>query len=155
MRLSARVILNYANVNNFSYGNQWIVRAGDPNTLYFQLVDLDQSPSAIIGGPNLFNSGGTQVFNSSIGLRYMAGIGVSNQPFSVSVTFPSIDSATMITLNATQADPADSSIWKVSIPSSAQINAGNVQFSVAEGSAIRKFGVTNLLNVEFPNNGSC
>ena len=44
MRLSAKPIVNYTDINHFSYVNQWIVSAGDPNVLYFQLVDLDQGP---------------------------------------------------------------------------------------------------------------
>ena len=54
-RLSARPIVNFQNVNSFKYANQWTVSAGNSNTLYFQLVDLDQC-----------------------GLRYLAGIGSGN-----------------------------------------------------------------------------
>ena len=49
MRLSARVILNYANVNNFSYGNQWIVRSGDPNTV----IVLFDSGKMVADGPSV------------------------------------------------------------------------------------------------------
>ena len=134
MRLYARPLLNYANVNNFSYGNQWIVRSGDPNTLYFQLVDLDQGSS---------------------GLRYLPGIGSQNQPANVSVTFPSIDDAQVITAQATQ-DPNDGSIWSVTLSPTQNINSGNVIFAIFEGSSIRRFSVLNLVSVEYPqNDGQC
>lgn len=156
MRLSCKVILNYSNINNFSYGNQWIVRAGDPNTLYFQIVDLDQSSLVNLPGQNLLGSLPIGSLSSNFpGLRYMVGIGSSNEPYAVTVVFPSIDNTKVISLNAVQADPADSSIWKVSILSSQTPNTGNVQFSVAEGTNIRRFSVMSLIAVEFPSNGSC
>ena len=129
MRLSAKPLLNYANVNNFTYGNQWIIRAGDPNVLYFQIVDLDQS-----------------------GLRYMAGVSASA---SVNVNFTSIDDTLAISLPAVQ-DPNDKSIWSVTIGPNQKPASGNVQFAVSEGSSIRRFSALNALNVEDPtNDGSC
>ena len=133
MRLSANLIVSYANVNQFSYENQWQIRAGEPNTLYFQLVDLDQNK-----------------------LRYLPGIGGSNQPYGVSVKFPSIDDAQVINATAVQADVADNSVWKVSLSASQTPKSGNVIFTVTEGSASRSFKMLNGLLVEFPgNDGSC
>lgn len=133
MRLSAKVIKNYANINSFDYGNEWVIRAGEPNTLYFQLVDLDQD-----------------------GLRYMSGAGVSNQPASVSVNFPSIDDDAVLDIAATLADAADGSIWKISLSDAQVPSSGNVVISVTEGAVTRKFGVLNMISVEHPgNDGSC
>lgn len=133
MRLSAKLIKNYANVNSFSYMDQWIIRAGEPSDLYFQLIDLDQN-----------------------GIRYLAGIGSGNQPVVVQVTFPSIDDAAVLLITATQPDANDSSIWKVSILATQTPNSGNVIFSIAEGAVTRSFGTLNLLSVEFPgSDGSC
>lgn len=133
MRLYAKIIQNFCDINMFGYANGWIVRAGDPNTLYFQLVDLDQG-----------------------GLRHLAGIGGSNQPYSVTVTFPSIDDSQVINAIAVQADANDSSIWKVSLASNQTPNSGNIQFAVAEGSSIRRFNILNGISVEFPtSDGSC
>lgn len=153
MRLSAKSITNYANINNFSYTNQWIIRSGEPNTLYFQLVDLDQGPFYSINGPIFGNS---PPISGDAGLRYIPGVGVSNQPAAVMVTFPSIDDSKVITVQATLADALDGSIWKVSLGASQVPAGGNVLFAVSEGSATRRFSATNLLNVEDPtNNGSC
>lgn len=153
MRLSAKPIITFGNINNYSFGNQWIVRAGDPNTLYFQILDIDQAISGNNQGFGIF-SGITPV-GTTAGLRYLVGIGGSNQPFGVTVTFMSIDNTKSIEVQAVQVDPNDSSIWKVSLASIQTPGGGNVQFAVQEGSAIRRFSVTNMLGVEFPNNGSC
>jgi hypothetical protein len=133
MRLSAKVIKNYANINSFDYASQWAIRAGEPNTLYFQLVDLDQDS-----------------------LRYFTGQGGSNQPASVAVTFPSIDDDEVLTINASLADAADPSIWKVVLSNTQIPKSGNVVFAVTEGATTRKFSGLQLLSVEYPGqDGSC
>lgn len=137
-RLSAKPILNYANINNFDFGNQWTIRAGDPNSLYFQLVDLDKTDTA--RNP----------------LRYIAGVGVSNQPVVVTVTFPSIDDATQIQVTATQPDANDGSVWKVDLTPAQIPGSGAVQFAISEGGIIRRFGVLAMMSVEYPDSdGSC
>lgn len=148
MKLYAKALLNYSNINNFAYANQWGIRANEPNTLYFQLFDLDQGPTNTINGP-LF---GAASFSGNTGLRYIAGVGSSNQPAGIVVTFPSLDDSKVLAINAVQADPNDGSIWKVSL-SSVQVPAsGNVQFAVTEGAITRRFSVLNLLSVENPTN---
>lgn len=132
MKLSAKIIKNYANVNQFDYKNEWSIRAGEANTLYFQLIDLDQD-----------------------GLRYLAGIGVTNQPYQVAVTFPSIDSTQVITVNAAQADANDSSIWKITLTASQTPKSGTVQFALTEGANVKRFNLLNAMSVEILNEGSC
>lgn len=156
MRLTARPLLNYANVNSFSYANQWIIRSGDPNTMYFQIVDLDQGPANVIGQFAPANQfGANSTLSGNIGLRYMVGVGSGNQPAAITVTFPSIDDTKVIQATAVQ-DSNDKSIWSVTLGSNQQPASGNVQFAVAEGNAIRRFSALNLLNVENSfNDGSC
>lgn len=129
MRLSAKALVNWASVNNFDYANQWIIRAGEKNTLYFQLVDLEQCDQ----------------------LRYVAGVGAGNTPVSLTVTFLSIDSTKVIQAIATQ-DPNDGSIWSVNLSSSQIPQGGNVKFSLTQGTTIRNFSVLALLGVEYPGN---
>lgn len=137
MQLSARVIKNYANINNFDYGTEWVHRAGDPNTLYFQIVDKDK-------------------LDGKTPIRYMAGVGAPNQPASIAVTFPSVDDAEELTIAATQVDSADGSIWKVDLTSSQVPGSGSVQFAVTENTTVRRFGVLALMSVEYPDSdGSC
>lgn len=131
MRLSAKSIVSFANINSYRLGSEWTLRAGDPNTLYFQLVDLDQD-----------------------GIRYMAIASGEDSP-TVTVTFPSIDDDAEVTLSATVL-PNDASIWSVNVPADAQINSGSVRFSVTVDGITRKFSVLNLTAVEYPDNdGSC
>lgn len=156
MRLSARPITNYCNVNDFSFGNQWIIRAGDPNTLYFQVVDLDESTAAPTG--SFGNISGGPGCGASMGSaqRYLLGIGTANQPYLVKVRFPSSNNRKVVFLFATQADPNDSSIWTITIPPDLQPFSGNVQFEVIQGQNINRFSVQGMLNVEYPQNeGSC
>lgn len=152
MRLTARPLLNYANVNSFSYGNQWIIRSGDPNTMYFQIVDLDQGPANVIGQFAPANQfGANSTLSGNIGLRYMVGVsGVA----AITVTFPSIDDTAVITATAVQ-DPNDKSIWSVTLGPNQQPASGNVQFAVAEGNSIRRFSALNILSVENTFNDGC
>lgn len=154
MRLQAKPIITWNNVNSYVFGNQWIVNSGDPLKLYFQLIDIDQAIQGNNQGIGIF-SGITPV-GTTAGLRYLAGIGSQNQPYQVKVTFSSIDQNNQLTLTATQADAADNSIWYVTIQPNMIVAGGNVQFSVYEGNNIRRFNVLNLLSVQYPNgDGMC
>ena len=152
MRLSANLIVNYANINQFSYANQWQIRAGDTNTLYFQIVDLDQNINNMSG----LNSGAQNLNGPSSSLRYLVGLGTQNQPYAVQVKFPSIDDSKALVVQAVQASSNDSSVWMVSIAGTQCINSGNVIFTVFEGTSIRTFKLMNALAVEYPGtDGSC
>lgn len=165
--LSIKPIINFCSVNLFTWANQWIINNGDPQMLYFQLVDTSQAvPSNGAVGFGLFYgtpfTGVTGVGPTGInttataGTRYLLGVGSSQNPYGVQVTFPSIDSNQVITVNAVQADPHDSSIWYVSIPANQAIAGGNVQFAVTQGNSIMRFNVTNVLDVIFPGSvGGC
>lgn len=154
MRLSAKPIINWCDVNMYSFGDQWTVRSGDQLTLYFQIIDTDQAIQGNNQGIGFFS--GITPIGTTAGLRYLVGIGSNNQPYTVKVTFPSIDINGVVTYTAVQADSNDSSIWKISIPSSQAISGGNVQFAVYEGTTIKRFSVINMLGVEYPlSNGSC
>lgn len=133
MRLSAVPLVNYSNTNSFMGANEWIIRAGDPNKLYFQLIDLDSC-----GGK----------------LRYMTGVDVSNQPVVVTVTFPSIDDEQVITVDGT-VDPNDASVFSIDLTNLQIPAGGNVTFSITEGTATRQFTVINMISVEQINQGSC
>jgi hypothetical protein len=151
MRLSANLIVNYANINQFSFTNQWKIRLGDPNTLYFQLVDLDQNIN------NTNGSNGQNSYGPTSSLRYIAGCGTQNQPVSMKVTFCSIDDTKTLTVQAQPADIAcDGSVWAVTLSGTQYVNSGNVFFSLTEGNSTRTFYIMNGLAVELVNNcGSC
>lgn len=138
MRISAKPIVNYANINSFSFGNQWMIRAGDPNRLYFQLVDLDQTDNTMCKAP----------------LRYLAQP-TGADPIVITVTFPSIDDATQIQVQATQVT-GDASLWYVDLTAAQIPGSGAVQFAINDNGIIRRFGVLSMISVEYPDNdGSC
>lgn len=161
MKLIVKPIINWCDVNMYTYGNQWSVRSGDSVTLYFQILDADQAVAGNSGqsfgflGQGSIFSGQTAV-GTTAGLRYLVGVGSANQPYGIKVTFPSIDSNQVLTVNASQADPNDSSIWKVSVPANQAIAGGNVQFEITQGNNINRISALNILDVEFPSSvGSC
>lgn len=155
MRLTSTPIINFSNINNFQTSSQWIIRASDPNTLYFQLFDLDnmsQPPYVPM------NSG---FFNAAIQTspqRFIAGVGSSNQPVSMTITFPSLDPTNILTFTATS-DPNDASVWSFSLPGYANTAlgpaSGNVMFSLTQGIKTWTWTVVNMLAVEMTNQGSC
>lgn len=138
MRLSAVVVQNYASINNFSYANEWQIRANEANTLYFQIVDLDMSDCT-----------------TKQPLRFIPQPCGSVAPV-VTVTFPSVDDDAILTIAATPVDAADGSLWQVDLTALQTPASGNVIFNVTSNCVPRAFGVKNLLRVEYPgDDGSC
>jgi hypothetical protein len=159
--LSIKPIINYCNINMYTLGNQWIINSGDPTKLYFQIIDISQAvpsngavgfgffygnPFTGVTGVGPADGSGT----ATAGTRYLLGVGAGTTPYGVQVTFPSIDSNQVVTVQAVQADPADSSVWYVSLPANQTIGGGCVQFAVTQGSNINRFSVNNVLDVIFP-----
>lgn len=128
MRLSAQTLKNFQNINSFQKSSEWTIRHDEPNSLYFQLVDLDQE-----------------------GLRY---IPTGSSP-SVQVIFPAVNSANIITKTATQVSVLDGSLWKVDLLDTEKPSSGNVQFVITEGGVSRRFVVLQGLVVEMFNQGGC
>lgn len=137
MKISARVVKNYVNINNFGFGNQWEIRANEPNTLYFQLVDSD-----------LASKDGCQ-------FRYIPIAGCVD-PIEMNVIFPSIDDDSVLTIPATPVDAADGSLWKVDLTALQVPASGNVVFELIVCGVTRRFSIMNGIQVEYPGSeGSC
>jgi len=128
MKLSAKLLKNVANVNMFSYTNQWDISEGSAHRLYFQIIDTHQD-----------------------GLRYMTQAVV----YSASVTFLSIDDDEEIVKTATQAFSDDKSIWYIDLLSTEIPNSGAVKFSITEDSVEKKFKVEQAIVVDLLENGGC
>lgn len=126
MRLYAKPIKNFANINQFDYATEWHIRKDEQNTLHFQLIDLDQD-----------------------GLRYLP----TDPTYSVQVTFPSL--ITPLTKSASQTNTLDRSIWSVSLGATDPLYSGNVQFALTEGATVRRFSLVDGLVVENINDGGC
>lgn len=156
-RLTSIAIINFSTINDFQEASQWTIRATDPNVLYYQLFDLDNVTTA--SSPYLPLNGG--FFNAAIASspqRYIAGVGSSNQPFSMTVTFPSLDPTRTLTYTATP-NPYDGSVWMITLPgytnSSQAPASGNVIFSLTQGLVTWTWTVVNMVAVEMTNQGCC
>ncbi len=155
MRLTSQAIINFSTINDFQMSSQWTIRATDPNTLYFQLFDLDNIDTIPYSAPW---NGGFFGINQTTPQRYIAGVGASNQPFSMTVTFPSLNAGGTIIATATP-NPYDGSVWSVTLPGYTNIGAapasGNVIFSLTQGINTWTWVVINMIAVEMTNQGSC
>lgn len=155
MRLTSQPIINFSNINDFQTASQWTIRATDPQTLYFELFDLDNVDSIPYSAP--FN-GGFFGLNQTMPQRFIAGVGVSNQPVVMNVTFPSLNVGNTLTFTATQ-DPNDGSVFSISLPGYTNIgyapSSGNVIFSLTMGINTYTWVVTNMIAVEMTNQGCC
>lgn len=155
MKLSANLIKNYNSVNSFNFGD-WSIRANEPVTLYFQIIDLDQQPWCNSGNgaiwPNVIQQSSNQ-----LALRYLTGQGMGTTPVVVTVTFPTLNcNSSPLTITATAVDAADASLFKVDLTALQVPGSGNVIFSVQEGSTIRRFFVQDAISVENTSNlGQC
>ena len=155
-RLTSTPIINFSNINDFQESSQWTIRASDQQTLYYQLFDLDnvntQSPySALNGG--FFNAA-----IQSYPQRYIAGVGSSNQPFSMTITFPSLNVGNTLVFQGTP-DPYDGSVWSFTLPGYSNTalapSSGNVIFTLTQGTVTWTWTVQNMLAVEMTNQGCC
>ncbi len=155
MRLTSQAIINYCSINDFQEASQWTIRASDPNTLYYQLFDLDNVDTIPYSAPW---NGGFFGINQTTPQRYIAGVGASNQPFSMTVTFPSLDASRTLTFNATP-NPYDGSVWSFNIPGYTNAGvapaSGNVIFTLTQGINTYTWTVVNMLAVEMTNMGCC
>lgn len=153
MKLSANLIKSFNSVNSFAFGD-WSIRANEPNTLYFQLIDLDQQPCQAApqtSWPGLAPS------PCKDALRYIPGLGVGGTPVVVTVIFPALGcDSTGLTIVATPVSAADGSLFSVALTSLQVPGSGNVIFTVQEGSVTRKFYVQDGISVEDPSSlGQC
>lgn len=126
--LSARILTDVANVNNFRYANQARFTAGDPQTIYFQLLDATQDSD-----------------RNPPGRRYVPLAGAL-----VQVTIGLIDQTKQIIRAASQAFPtSDPSIWALTIFSTDQLRGMyDLRFQLTEGLSVRLGVVHNAVWVD-------
>jgi hypothetical protein len=130
MRLSARIIRNYVNNNSFQYADNINIRAKEPATFWFQLIDLD---------------------NSS--LRYISAFTPSQ--LAISVKFKSVDYHNEFSLPAVIASTDDKSIWYIQLDGTKDVNSGNLFFNFVENGISRNFYLLDVLKVEQMEVGAC
>lgn len=122
MLLSARFLIDVANVNSFEYSPQLEMSVGDAQTMYFQLVDssIDRSEHGF----------------SPAGRRYAAPVGST-----LAVTFVNVDDAKQFNRSAVQPFPGDLSMWSVPILSTDPL-VGSINLKMVLSEPGRKLSVT-------------
>lgn len=114
MFLGVQMLKNVQSVNSFEQSAQVRLRQGNPSTIYFQLVDLEQVNK--YGEP----------------LRYVPANGAT-----CTATISSINQAYVITRACSQPYSQDGSIWAMTILASDTVVTGNFQITLSEGSTVR------------------
>jgi hypothetical protein len=129
MLLSARILKDCANVNNFEYSDSCQFTKGDVVDALFQLTDLTLDTSSENFLPP--------------GRRYMPAVGATLQ-----CVVESIDDVKTITRPAVQPFSNDGSIWKISFLSSDVIEGtANLRLTLTEGSKVTRGVLRNAFRI--------
>lgn len=120
MLLSARILSNVFDVNNFSYESSYRFVTGNTEAIYFQLVDLAKDSRQ-------------QGFNPP-GRRYIP----LDSNATLSVTIKSVDSRKTVIKEAVAPFPEDASIWVIHLGGEDAVSgASDLQLKLVEnGKAI-------------------
>jgi len=140
MRLSAKIIKNVANVNNWEYANQAHVQENQANDIYIQIVDLDKTPAVE-----------SSAAHPDFPLRYLSQATV----LAVQATFPFIDDAEEFSIAGTQPFSDDKSIWKFTLTSAQFPNSGSFTVKITEDGVDRYFLVKDSIRADLLNDGGC
>lgn len=133
MLLGAIMLKSVQNVNSFQRNTQTIVRQGSPTTIYFQLVDLEQTDS--FGQP----------------LRYVPAAGAS-----MTATINSINSANVVSRVASQPFSSDDrSIWSINLLAIDHPASGNFDIELSQSGVITTTSIANGIIVWSTNVGMC
>lgn len=132
MLIGAVMLRNVQGVNSFQRNTQVMLRQGNPATVYFQLVDLEQA-----------DQNGTY-------LRYIPAAGAS-----ITGSISSINQQYVVQRLASQPFSQDLSIWAMNLLATDTITTGNFMFTLAEGSLVRTGYVQNAIIVQTTNPSIC
>jgi hypothetical protein len=144
MRLSARIVKNYINNNNFDYTENINIRGGEPTTFWIQLVDLDKKdhlryipcfPTSVLSMTVKFDNIDTC---SDQGFGYSSA--GRNKAFSVPAVIACVD---------------DKSIWSVYLSGHQVPSSGNIFFNYIENGISYKFYLLDALKVQTLEVGGC
>ena len=132
MRLGARILKQVLDGNNYDYTPQFTYNQGSTVDLYLQLTNLDWNGTEIPGIP------------------YHASIGATLQ-----VVLSALNTANVLTSAATQPFANNTSIWKISIPATANFSSGNIALTLTEGLIVSKGTIINGISVQKDNLAFC
>lgn len=142
MRLSGKILKNVVDVNHFQQANQAYIAEGQPNDIYIQLIDLDWSTKATPEQSPAF---------VQYPIRYIS----QASSISVKAKFLNIDDDQEFEITATQPFADDKSIFKFALTSSQTPSAGNMIVTVTEDGVDKSFVITQAIQVDLLNKGSC
>ena len=142
MRLTAKILKNVANVNQWQFANLAFVFEGQANDIYIQIADLSKTPAIDIEVSTTF---------PEFPLRYLSQASV----LAVSLVFDAINDTEELDISGSQPFTDDKSIWKFSLTSSQLPKSGNMQLKIVEDGVTRTFLVINTIKVEPLNPGAC
>lgn len=141
MRLSAKILQNVADVNNWKYADQAYIYEGQINEFYIQLIDLSKIPDS---------DDGLGIIPEHP-LRYMS----QATAFSLKVIFDSVDNSEIYTISATKPFSDDLSIFKITLSSAQTPKAGAIKVILTEDAVDKSFIVQQAITVEYSEIGSC
>jgi len=128
MNINNVFLKNVDSYNDFQTQNEWQVQEGQPNDLYFRLIDKDRDS-----------------------LRY-----IPDALATITVEFPSIDQLTTISKTASMVySGEDRSIWKISLTDAEIPISGGVKFSMTEPSGNKKWRAEGGVKTKMLNVGGC
>ncbi|SRR6266851_8211464 len=132
MLLSARALINVADVNTYDYSTQVTFIQGDQLTVYFQIIDLLKD-------------------RTSQGFPFAGRRRIPASGATLTVTIPNIVTAPtslVITKVAVQPFPGDLSIWSFNVlPTDNLLGPSSIQFVLSESGVNTNGYVTNFLSV--------
>lgn len=146
MKLTAKILKNVANVNQWDYTDSASVQEGQVNEIYFQLVNSDMTPVE-----------GDSESLPECPMRFLPQGTVNN----VEITFPSLrnDPADLgieeFTVPASQPFSDDKSIWKITLSSSQIPKSGNVRGKLTVDGVNQFFIVIGAIQTNTLDIGSC
>ena len=141
MRLSAKMLQNVENVNNWKFSNQAFLYEGQENEIYLQLIDIGKDPAV--------NPKDTPL--PEFPLRYIP----QGSSVSLSITFPSIDTEEEFSVSGTQPFADDKSIWKFTLTSDQLPNSGYAKITLTEDGKSRTVNLRNVIYTELLDIGGC
>ncbi len=132
MLLTARPLINVADVNIWEYADEVRFTQGDQTYIYFQLIDAEKDKSAKLPGK-----------------RYVPSAGAV-----LTMVIHSIDIAKTYTKVATQPFVGDSSIWRIQVLSTDTIvGTASIKLSLTEGAITTRGVIRNALSIAATSNG--
>jgi hypothetical protein len=127
MKLSARPLIEVANVNSFDVATQVEFSVGDTFSFYFQLTDLEKNRVQYGWNPP--------------GLRYVAATDAT-----LALTFQNIDRAKEFVRAASRPFAADGSIWSVPLLATDPLHGTvSIRAVLTEGGVARSFSIQGCL----------